>query len=57
MEVEKGKVQPKATEPKDTEKPKPCICICDKQALRKAQMQSAMDFYRNSPDYRFVRED
>lgn len=56
VKAEAEKVQVEDKEPKEPEIAQPCTCICDKQALRKAQMQSAMDFYRNSSDYRFTGE-
>ena len=31
----------------------PCTCICDKHALRKAEIATALSFYRSSPHYRF----
>jgi len=47
-------VRIKDPKPRKTQTVQPCTCICDKQALRKAKMQSAIDFYRNSSDYRFI---
>jgi hypothetical protein len=34
----------------------PCTCICDKHALRKAEISAAIDYYRNAPGYRFEPE-
>ena len=31
----------------------PCVCICDKHALRKSQIEQALDFYKNSSYHRF----
>lgn len=31
----------------------PCICICDKKALRKVELDDALKFYKTSSDYRF----
>lgn len=32
---------------------KPCICICDKQALRRAEIGAAISYYKTSPYHRF----
>ncbi len=34
----------------------PCVCICDKHALRKAEIATALSFYKNSPHYTFKPE-
>ncbi len=47
----------KKVEKVEAEKSEPCICICDKQALRKSEIGNAMAFYRNSPDYQFTGKD
>jgi hypothetical protein len=31
----------------------PCVCICDKHALRKAEIIDALSYYKNSPHHRF----
>ena len=35
----------------------PCICICDKHALRKAEITNALSYYKNSPHYRFGKNE
>ncbi|MEA3373163.1 MAG: SPOR domain-containing protein [Campylobacterota bacterium] len=45
------------TEKVETAKTEQCICICDKKALRKAEIGNAMSFYKNSPDYHFTGKD
>jgi hypothetical protein len=35
---------------------KPCVCICDKHALRKAEIGAAISFYKESPYHRFLSE-
>ena len=53
LPVEKAS-EPVKTEVKEEEKAsEPCVCICDKKAYRKAEISAVMEFYRNSPDYRF----
>lgn len=43
----------KGVEGNTTAVKQPCVCICDKRALHKAELDSALAFYKNSPDYRF----
>lgn len=50
--------EPKAvTVPEQAEsgcpKAAPCTCICDRHALRKAEISAALSYYKNSPNYRF----
>ncbi len=56
-------VAPAASEPEKATPPEtssakpaaaaPCTCICDRHALRKAEIDDAISYYRNSPHYRF----
>jgi hypothetical protein len=35
----------------------PCVCICDKHALRKAEITNALSYYKNSSHYRFGKNE
>jgi hypothetical protein len=49
---------PAATPPVAAAKPQPtrqpCQCICDKRALKKADLADAVQYYKNSSDYHFT---
>jgi hypothetical protein len=56
VKVEKTQAETEVAETPEAEAAapeKPCVCICDKHALRKAEIGAAISFYKESPYHRF----
>lgn len=53
-DAEAATVQQKESETVSKEnEAQPCVCICDKHALRKAEIDTALSYYKNSSHHRF----